>query len=341
MANEKKYKDMALKDTLRKRIPDRPPVVLPVARGVTRPLWSVMIPAYNCIGFLPQTLRAVLAQDPGPGLMQVEVIDDASTDGDVGALVRDLGGGRVSYYRQARNGGSLRNFQTCIERSRGHLIHILHGDDLIREGFYRRFENFFVTHAGAGAAFCRYAYIDEHSRLMYSQEREADETGVLADWLVRLSERQRIQYVAMVVRRSVYEALGGFYGVEYGEDWEMWVRIAAHYKMGYIPDILADYRRHSLSITGRTMLTGKNMEDLKTVMRRIQRYVPEDRRAEVLRKSRKYYAYYAMRAANTLWTSQRHRAGALSQLRAAWGMWQDVRLAFMIGKLFTRMTLNL
>jgi len=31
----------------------------------------------------------------------------------------------------------------------------------------------------------------------------------------------------MVVKREVYEKLGGFYGVEYGEDWEMWVRIAA------------------------------------------------------------------------------------------------------------------
>ena len=28
------------------------------------------------------------------------------------------------------------------------------------------------------------------------------------------------------------------------EDWEMWVRIAAHYDVAYTPEILAEYRLH-------------------------------------------------------------------------------------------------
>ena len=45
-----------------------------------RPLWSVMIPTYDCAKYLPQTLHSVLEQDPGSGQMQIEVVDDASTD---------------------------------------------------------------------------------------------------------------------------------------------------------------------------------------------------------------------------------------------------------------------
>jgi hypothetical protein len=47
-------------------------------------------------------------------------------------LVKKVGKGRVSYFRQKQNVGSLRNFETCINRSRGKYIHLLHGDDELK-----------------------------------------------------------------------------------------------------------------------------------------------------------------------------------------------------------------
>ena len=35
-----------------------------------------MIPTFHCAQFLHQTLESVLSQDPGPDVMQIEVIDD-------------------------------------------------------------------------------------------------------------------------------------------------------------------------------------------------------------------------------------------------------------------------
>ena len=63
--------------------------------GTVRPLWSVMIPAYNCASYLRQTLASVLAQDPGPEQMQIEVVDDGSTKDDPESVVRETGKGRV------------------------------------------------------------------------------------------------------------------------------------------------------------------------------------------------------------------------------------------------------
>jgi glycosyltransferase involved in cell wall biosynthesis len=326
---------------MRKRIPDSPPVIKPLPTGVVRPLWSVMIPVYNCASFLKNTLESVLAQDPGNHLMQIEVVDDGSTDADIARLVRDLAGDRISYFRQPENVGSLRNFQTCIDRAQGRLIHLLHGDDIVRAGFYKKFERMFDRYPAMGAAFCRYAYIDQGGKVMYHQDAEMDGEGILRDWLVRLGERQRIQYVAMVVKREVYEQLGSFYGVEYGEDWEMWVRVAARYPVGYTPDVLADYRKHDSSISGKSFLTGKNMQALELVMNRIQQYVPAEHQPEVLRKSKKFYAHYAMRVANALWSMKRHRAGAVAQANAAWNMSKDVSLLYKIFKLYTRIIFHL
>lgn len=309
--------------------------------GEERPLWSIMIPVFNCSAYLPETLRAVLAQDCGQNNMQIEVVDDASTDADVAAIVEEIGKGRVQYYRQPENVGSLRNFQTCLQRSRGHLVHLLHGDDVVYMGFYQEMQSLFESHPVIGAAFSRYAYINEKGQTLFCQDPEMDAPGILDNWLSRLCERQRIQYAAMVVRRTVYEDLGGFYGVDYGEDWEMWVRVASKYRMGYTPNLLAGYRRHADSISGNAFLTGRNMECLSWVMTRIQHHIPPARRMAVMRRSKAFYAHYALRVATTLWTQFRNKRGAMAQAFAAWEMSRDAALLFKILKLYTRITLKI
>ena len=69
----------------------------PILDGTARPLWSVMIPTYNCVNYLRETLASVLAQDPGPEIMQIEVVDDHSTKDDPAAVVEELGCGRVGF----------------------------------------------------------------------------------------------------------------------------------------------------------------------------------------------------------------------------------------------------
>ena len=48
----------------------------------------------------------------------------------------------------------------------------------------------------------------------------------------------------------VYEAVGGFdTALSYGEDWEMWARLAAHGPVVFVDEVLARYRRHAASDT--------------------------------------------------------------------------------------------
>jgi len=322
------------------RIPLSPPVILPLPPTAGRPLWSVMIPVYNCAEFLSETLESVLLQALPENSMQIEVIDDASTDADVEAIVQKVSQGRIKYYRQPENAGSLRNFETCLNRAQGQLVHLLHGDDRILPGYYDKIGHLFSQFPHAGAAFCRYNYVDGKGNKIYDQRPEIKNDGILPDWLLKIAEYQRMQYVAVTVRREVYEKLGGFYGVTYGEDWEMWVRIARHYPVAYTPEILADYRKHISSISGQKFLSGQHLHDLTRVMEYIQQYLPANERQNIYKKSKKFYAAYGLRLANQLWHLNHDKVSAHAQIKTALSLYHTISLYPQVLKIYTKMLIN-
>jgi len=267
-----------------------------VTSDVIRPLWSVMIPAYHCARYLRHTLESVLAQDPGPDAMQIEVVDDHSTADDPESVVAEVGHGRVAFHRQAANVGHVRNFNTCLARARGHLVHILHGDDAIRPGFYERMGAAFNQSPDAGAAFCRVIVMDEGGHWRDLKPLLQRDPGVLADALRRIVLEHPIQTPSIVVPRAVYEALGGFDSRfrTTGEDIEMWYRIAARYPVWYEPEPLALYRTHKSSLTGNALRTALNIREARLAVDSVRAYLPSSEVGPVLRASRRSLAFWAL-----------------------------------------------
>jgi glycosyltransferase involved in cell wall biosynthesis len=276
-----------------------------------------MIPTYNCSNYLKETLQSVLAQAKNLEDMQITVVDDCSTDDNIEAIVKDIGKGRVEFFRQAQNVGSLRNFETCINSSRGKLIHILHGDDLVRPGFYSEIEDLFTKYPSIGAAFTDFSGIDEKGFLLYHNDYIQGYRGIVDDWLIKIAEEQCLQTCAVVVKRTVYEELGGFFGVHYGEDWEMWVRIAARFPVAYSPETLASYRHHDNNISARFFTSGQNIKDAKTVIDIIQKYLPVEKRKELKKIARRNFSIYLAGNAQKIYKVHRNGAVALKQAHGA------------------------
>jgi hypothetical protein len=202
-------------------------------------------------------------------------------------------------------------------------------------------DELFENYPQAGAAFCRYEYIGESSKRLYFRDAEMKEAGILQDALLLLAGRQRLQFCTITVKREVYEKLGAFFGVDYGEDWEMWVRIARDYPVAYTPQTLASYRLHLASISGRSYATAKNLKDLQWVMQTIQQYLPETEKERILEQSMKFYAHYGIKIANDLWYGLRNRQGVKVQVREALRMHRDWLMYWKISKLYTKMALNI
>ncbi len=284
--------------------------------GGAGPLWSVMIPTYNCARFLAHTLRSVLAQDPGPELMQIEVVDDASSD-DPERVVREVGGDRVGFHRHERNVGHVANFTACLRRSRGELVHLLHGDDLVAPGFYDALARAFATNPRAGLAFCRWEIIDEDGSTISVEAPLQDRAGLLDDAVSRLAEEQRIVTPSVAVRRSVYEQLGSFDSrLVCAEDYEMWVRIAAHFDVWYEPELLASYRRHDDSNTGRHMRDAEELRYTAEAIELFRPVLPAERAGAIVATARRNYAATALTNARGF-AAAGDRGAASAHLRAA------------------------
>ena len=229
------------------------PKIARVDNEERRPAISVVIPTYEPERFLIDAVRSVLAQDPGPAQMQIAIVDDGSARARPAALLAGIApANRLEYYEHAERLGLAGNWNRAIAHARGEFIHILHQDDTLHNGFYAALLSGLRKSRRIGMAFCRHAFIDENDRVERISHRERWRAGVLPRWLDRISERQRLQCPAAMVRRDVYETLGGFRtDLHYALDWEMWVRIAAHYEVWYEPRALANYRRHHGAETAR------------------------------------------------------------------------------------------
>jgi glycosyltransferase involved in cell wall biosynthesis len=238
-------------------------LILPIVKsGIQRPLWTVVIPTYNCANYLKETLASVLAQDPDEAIMEIIVVDDHSTKDDPEAVAKEYGKGRVKFIRQEKNVGKVKNYEAGLRASRGRYIHQLHGDDLVYDGFYKEIEVLFNANPRAGAAFCRTNYIDYGGRITGVTGMIQDNEGIVPDMLEKLYTQQYIQTPSMVVKREVYESIGCFdRRLNCMEDWEMWIRVANNYPIATSNKVLAAYRSHQ---DNATQLTFKDGTAIKT-----------------------------------------------------------------------------
>lgn len=282
-----------------------------------RPLWSVMIPTFNSFQYLQKALESVLLQDMGPEMMQIEVVDNHSTEDDPKAIVDQIGKGRVSFYRQSANLGAIANWNSCIQRSRGRIVHILHGDDEVLPGFYVSLSSLFEEYPEIGGAFCRHVYVDATGSQILVPEAEQPDSGILDNGFERIVRKQIIQCAAIAIRREAYEKLGGFTNaLEFTSDWEMWIRLAAHYSVGYDPSPLAYYRVRSDSETPRIIRTGKNLADMRKCLSIAESYSTDTYSHEPISAALEHYTVWGYHTARRL-LMQKDLEGAKSQWQEA------------------------
>lgn len=291
------------------------PEIAPYA-GRDRPQFSVMLPTYEPSDKLRITLLSVLEQ--APESTQIAVVDDGSQRSDVRHLVAAIDTtGRIETHADGPRLGISGNWNRCIELARGHLVHLLHQDDRVLPGFYRRMEQAFTKAPQIGMAFCRSRLVDGEGKTLKTNSRLRWWRGVLPHCLQTFATRQRVQTPSAIVPRATYEFLGGYRDdLCQTLDWEMWVRIAAHFPVWYDPKILAVFRRHAGSESSRLLSKGEVWPDLVRAMHVNADSFPDEQRESLVNSGAQWYAGSALREAQRQLLRGHHEAAGHTLLHA-------------------------
>lgn len=203
---------------------------------------SVIIPTYNYGRFVGEAIESVLAQTYP--IAEIVVVDDGSTD-DTEDIVRRFGD--VRYIKQP-NAGVCAARNKGFEISTGEIIAFLDADDTWLPEKVERQVAKFEEDADIGLVHCGMREFDSATG-----ETRAVHLDGLEGWVATEIALFTLPTIlgpggAILVRHDVIDDVGGFdTRLKNGEDWEFCLRVAMKYKVGFVREVLVNYRSHGMN----------------------------------------------------------------------------------------------
>jgi len=207
-------------------------------------LVSVIIPTYNSENFLPQAINSVLTQTYSK--VELIVVNDGSTDNTQKAI-NPYRNKLLYLYKENGGPGSARNFG--IEKSQGEYIAFLDADDYwlpeklkTQVRYLKNHRNFALIHSNT--------WILEENKELYP--RFINKLPPIGKFYQKLFLQNCINNLTVILKRECFDAVGGFDESEAligFEDYDLWLRIASNYEIGYFDEIVAVYRVHPRNIS--------------------------------------------------------------------------------------------
>ncbi len=284
------------------------------------PLVSVVIPAYNSAKCLPDAIQSVRAQN-WPEL-EIIIVDDGSTDNTL-LLLDELAGDDLHVLHQT-NAGPATARNTGIEAARGDWIAFLDADDLWLPGkLAAQFEQI-QRNPEVGFAFTdvRFQYESGEKR---DVRYELQKRPLLAELVLG----NALTTPTLVVRRDCLREVGSFDAtMRTGEDWDLWLRLAARYKSVFVPQLLVTVNYPTVEPD----LTKYPLEMLEHCTLRVMQHlfscpVTMQKWPEVAQRRREIYAWqYTVLAKSYLY---RHQVGHFLRLAVRALLFHPIAFAYL------------
>lgn len=202
------------------------------------PFFSVIIPTYNRQRFIKRAIMSVLKQTCQD--YEIIVVDDGSRDR-TRQIVSQFGA-QVRYVYQKNQGPSAAR-NTGIRLAKGTYIAFLDSDDQFLRRKLEKNKHFLEMNQ---EAMFLYSWYYEARRGCKRRVKKVKSYNDMHKLRSRLYERSMmIRTSTAVVHHSCFKKTGLFNpSYRYSQDWDMWLRLACHYRGYCQKKYLAVYRRH-------------------------------------------------------------------------------------------------
>ncbi|MFM8315834.1 MAG: glycosyltransferase [Deltaproteobacteria bacterium] len=214
-----------------------------------KPLVSVIALCYNQRKFLLETLESIKAQLYSN--LQIIIVDDFSTDGSVDEIKNWIINQEFNctLVEHSENKGICRALNGALDRCQGKYVQIIACDDILMPAKIAVQVDILESSDEETAAVYSDAYlIQDDGTLksgMYVQKQR--DFSILPDGYIYedLLKGNFIPSMAALVKKTVYDVLGGFdENIRY-EDYDMWLRISKNFKVIKDSRVFTKYRVHS------------------------------------------------------------------------------------------------
>jgi glycosyltransferase involved in cell wall biosynthesis len=255
-----------------------------------------MIPVYNRTASLANALASLLNQDLDPASTQIEVVDGSNIAADFRSIITQFPQLHIDYYKQPCDLSISGDWNSCIERARNELVHVLHDDDWVLPGFYATYSTWASRYPDAG-------FIAGRCKVMLPDGSVLRTTPFYPELSHPTTNEEPFYYYAdiqcpaIVVRKTCYAACGGFDSrLRYFVDREMWIRAIKFCGGVMHGEVLACFSTHGESYTTHLKERALDVEDAMRFVRVVKEYSPKIReevfvkryRAELLRRIAKH-----------------------------------------------------
>jgi glycosyltransferase involved in cell wall biosynthesis len=247
--------------------------------------------------YLRESVESVLNQDHSR--WELLIVDDCSTDGSWEYL-NSITDSRVRIFRNPANRGLFPNLNFLITQASAPLIKIWAQDDIMYSHCIREFIDFHKRHPEIGFSYSERHYINNSGELTISPK--IDTTPEIVSQALHTeiafitgSIAGNIANVALAT--AALEKIGPFNeGMKISGDFEMWVRIARFYPIGFIKMPLIQLRNHSEQLSEQSQYYFYHLkEDLETYKILFSYIDPKERSRgiKILRKT-KFVFYFTL-----------------------------------------------
>lgn len=220
--------------------------------NASKPLVSVIVPAWNAAATLRETLRSVSQQTYAN--LEILVVDDGSSD-ETAAVAQEFcqSEPRARLIRK-ENGGVASARNRGIEEARGEWVAPIDADDLWHPTKIEKQLGAAVSAPEPpGLVYCWYRVIDEHGKVVGSGPRRT----FVGRAFNRIAYRNPVENgSSLLILRSAALGVGGYdsslreEGAQGCEDVMIQLRIARDYPVAAVPEYLVGYRARPDSMSG-------------------------------------------------------------------------------------------
>lgn len=193
---------------------------------------SVVIPTFNRRGWICAAVDSVLSQTHAD--LELVVVDDGSTDGSVDELQREFRDPRLRIDRQENRGVSAAR-NRGLEECRGEWISFLDSDDLWKREKLARQLQWHQRHPDYRASCTDEDWL-RRGRRVNPRLRHQKFCGWIFPECLELCI---VSPSSALIHREVFNRVGVFNeNLPICEDYDLWLRVALEYPIGFVPDAL-------------------------------------------------------------------------------------------------------